>query len=104
MPPQICQSESAAIPPKPLSARLLCIASWEKLAREAEFEPGKMAVLCLISLRQLERFFAEHFHKTPEKWIAELKCCLAQHLVAQGYSTKAAAAELKFASGSHFCH
>jgi len=84
-------------------ARLLGSSNWEKLAEHAEFDPGKMADLCLISLRQLERIFAGQFHKTPERWIVELKCRLAERLIAQGYSTKAAAAELKFASQCHFC-
>ena len=87
-----------------MNARLLCIKDWEALARRADFQPARMAGLCLVSLRQLERFFAGHFHKTPQRWILELKCRLAQELIAQGYTTKAAAAKLEFADESHFCH
>lgn len=87
-----------------MKPRLLCIKDWERLARQAEFEPGKMAALSLISVRQLERFFADHFHQTPREWAKALQCRLARSLIATGYSTKAAAAELKFADESHFCH
>ena len=87
-----------------MNQRLLRIDDWEGLAEQAGFEPGKMADLCPISLRQLERFFAERFHQTPKEWVVELKCRLAQQLVARGYTTKDVAAELKFASESHFCH
>ena len=85
-------------------ARLLGISNWEELAQDANFDPGKMADLCLISLRQMERFFAQNFHKTPREWVRELQCQFAKTLIAQGFSTKAVAAELRFASETHFCH
>lgn len=87
-----------------MNPRLVRIQDWEGLARQAEFEPARMAALCPISLRQMERFFVQRFDKPPGEWARELQCRLAQHLVAQGYSTKAVAAELKFANESHFCH
>jgi len=87
-----------------MSGRLLRIEKWETLARQADFQPAKMAALCSISLRQLERFFALRFGKTPGEWSRELKCRQALKLITEGYSNKAVAAELKFASASHFCH
>jgi AraC-like DNA-binding protein len=76
---------------------------WEQLAREADFNSGKMASLCTISERQLQRIFRRNFDCTPSHWLRDLQCRLAKELIAQGYSNKAAAAELKFASQSHFC-
>ncbi len=87
-----------------MTARLLRIKDWESLAKKADFEPGKMAALCPISLRQLERYFTKEFHKTPGGWVKELKCRLAQEMIARGFTTKAVAVELKFANESHFCH
>jgi len=87
-----------------MSGRLLRIEKWEALARQVDFHPAKMAALCSISLRQLERFFALRFGKTPGEWSRELKCRQALKLITEGYSNKAVVAELKFASGSHFCH
>lgn len=86
-----------------MNERLQRIIDWEDLARRADFEPGKMAALCPTSLRSLERFFAQRFHKTPGEWTRELQCRLAQRLIAQGYSTKATALELKFTNEPHLC-
>ena len=76
---------------------------WEHLAREADFNSARMASLCAISERQLQRIFRRNFDCTPSHWLRDLQCQLAKELIAQGYSNKAAAAELKFASQSHFC-
>lgn len=76
---------------------------WEQVAREAEFNPTRMANLCSISERQLQRIFKRHLNCTPSRWLRDLQCRLAKELIEQGYSSKAAAAELKFASESHFC-
>ena len=87
-----------------MSGRLLRIERWEILAGQADFQPAKMAALCSISLRQLERFFALRFGQTPGEWSRELKCRQALKRITEGYSNKAVVAELKFASESHFCH
>lgn len=76
---------------------------WERAAREAGFRPAEMALLCSVSERQLQRLVKKRFHCTPRRWLRELQCRLAKDLVAQGYSSKAAAAELKFATDAHFC-
>jgi AraC-like DNA-binding protein len=87
-----------------MNSRLNRVADWEEIARVAEYNPSLMADLCLVSLRHLERFFKFEFRRTPTVWIRELRCRTATRLVAEGWSTKAIAAELKFADGSHFCH
>lgn len=76
---------------------------WVRLAREAEFRPARMSLLCSISERQLQRIFKTTFNSTPRQWLRQLQCRLAKELIAQGYSTKAAAAELNFATEAHFC-
>jgi AraC-like DNA-binding protein len=87
-----------------MSRHLSIIDSWEVLAREAEFRPIAMAARCSSSLRQLERFFAANFRKTPKVWARELRCKLATELLAQGWTNKAVATELDFANESHLCH
>ncbi len=86
-----------------MSGRLSKICDWEHLARESDFDPAKMASLCLISQRQLQRFFKKSFQMNPRDWLRILRCSAARKLIAQGYSTKAAAAEMKFATEAHFC-
>lgn len=76
---------------------------WEQLAWQAEFNLAKLASLAGLSLRQLERVFKKHLHCTPTQWLRELRCRYAKRLVLQGYSSKAAAAELNYASDAHFC-
>ena len=76
---------------------------WERVAQEAEFKPYRMASLCSMSERHLQRIFKKYLHCTPSQWLRELQCRLAKQLIAQGYSSKAAAAELKFSTDSHFC-
>ena len=85
------------------NGNLFTIQDWEKLAREAEFKPGKMAALCSLSDRQLQRLFKENAHCTPSKWLRELQCRLSKDLICKGYSNKAVAEELEFANASHFC-
>src|SRR5262249_39598597 len=82
---------------------LLTIQDWEQVAREADFNAAKMALLCSVSERQLQRLFRQHLRCTPSRWLRELQCRLAKHLITRGYSNKAVASELKFASESHFC-
>ena len=78
--------------------------SWEPLAQQTGFQPATMAARCNVSLRQLERFFAENFHKPPKTWARELRCSLAKKLLAEGWTNKAVAQELQFTDGSHLCH
>jgi len=79
------------------------IEQWEQVAREAEFNPARMASLCSISERQLQRLFRRYLHCTPSHWLRDLQCRLARELICQGYSNKATATALKFANESHFC-
>jgi AraC-like DNA-binding protein len=76
---------------------------WERVAKQAEFRPAKMATLCAMSERHLQRIFKKHLKRTPSQWLRELQCRLAKQLISQGYSSKAAAAEMNFATESHFC-
>jgi AraC-like DNA-binding protein len=76
---------------------------WERVAKDADFRPAKMALLCSISERHLQRIFKKYLQCTPSRWLRDLQCRLAKDLISHGYSSKAAAAELKFATEAHFC-
>jgi transcriptional regulator GlxA family with amidase domain len=88
---------------KIVGGRLSRIQTWEQVAREARFDPGNMASLCGVSPRQMQRYFKEHFQKTPSHWLREFQCQTAKQLISQGYSSKATAFETGFSSESHFC-
>jgi AraC-like DNA-binding protein len=87
-----------------MNSRLLQVQDWEKLARQAWFRPSVMAALCTISLRQLQRFFAEHFQETPRAWASRVRCRLAARLLSEGWSNKAVVEELRFGNAAHLCH
>ena len=76
---------------------------WERLAKAAEYNSCKMASLRGVSERHSQRLFKKHLGCSPTQWLRTLRCRLAKDLVSQGYSTKAASVELKFATDSHFC-
>ena len=86
-----------------MNSRLARVQSWENLARAAEFRPALMAAMCSVSLRQLERFFLSQFGVSPGPWARKLRCDVARQLISKGWSSKAVAAELKFANASHLC-
>lgn len=86
-----------------MSDPLVAEHNWEQLAKEAEFRPARMASLCSISERHLQRIFRKHLNRTPRSWLRELQCRLARELIAQGYSSKEAAAKLGFTTPAHFC-
>jgi AraC-like DNA-binding protein len=86
-----------------MSGRLSIIKRWDLLAVKADFRSNKMAALCSVSPRHLQRFFGEQFQKSPRIWLRELQCEFARQLISQGYSNKAAASELKFSNENHFC-
>src|SRR5262245_28259568 len=84
-------------------SNLLTIKEWEQVARDADFNPVKMASLCSVSSRQLQRLFRQHLRCTPSRWLRDLQCVMAKKLISLGYSNKMVAAELKFSSEAHFC-
>lgn len=86
-----------------MSGILLKTKDWERVAKEAQFKPNKMALLCAVSERHLQRVFKKYLQCTPGQWLRELQCRLAKDLISKGYSSKAAAAELNFATDAHFC-
>ena len=87
-----------------MNAPLLKNQDWENLARQAKFQPGMMAALCSVSLRQLQRFFAEVFQQTPREWARERRCRIARQLVSEGWFNRAVAEELGYGNESHLCH
>ncbi len=86
-----------------LDGPCLTTKEWERIAELADFNQAKMAALCGLSQRHLQRIFKRDLLCTPTQWLRELRCRRAKELILRGYSSKAAAAELKYASGAHFC-
>src|ERR1035437_2814613 len=87
-----------------ISSRLLDVSDWEKLVSDAAYEPKTIACHCSVSLLELERFFKLRIGQSPAAWIRHLRCQRAAKLILAGYSSKAAAEELGFASPADFYH
>jgi transcriptional regulator GlxA family with amidase domain len=91
-------------PKEPMKTRLLKIQDWETIAREAKYKPETMAALCPVTLRHLERFFRDRFHKPPREWAREYRCRLARELISRDLSNKAVVIELSFGNQAQLCH
>ncbi len=76
---------------------------WEELAEAAQFDAGRLANLCELSRRQLERKFQRDLGRTPEDWLNERRIVVSRRLLMAGLSVKAVAIELGFKQTSHFC-
>jgi transcriptional regulator GlxA family with amidase domain len=86
-----------------MASRLATIDSWEALAQRARFKPSVMAAYCGVSLRQLQRFFLATRGMSPGQWSRDVRIQQARHLISQGWSDKAVAAELGFTDSAHLC-
>jgi AraC-like DNA-binding protein len=78
------------------------IREWKAKAIKSRFKPAKLASLCSLSLRQLERKFTLHWKITPREWLRRVQCLLARQLIKKGLTNKKVAKKLHFASQSHF--
>jgi DNA-binding NarL/FixJ family response regulator len=82
----------------PLSQR-----KWKQLAGAAGYDSKKLATLCNLSARQLQRDFHDNFGRSPQDYLNEERIKAAQQLLLSGHSVKAVAFELGFKQTSHFC-
>ena len=76
---------------------------WVAKASKAGFHPERLARLCRVSVRQLERHFVMTFHLTPKVWLARYRLREGRRLVLEGQlSVKAIAFQLGFKHPSSF--
>jgi len=85
-----------------MSSKLNRIQNWSDLARQAGFRAKQLAALCLVSLRQLERYCNESFGRTPQDWLNQARFREAKKLLLMGFSVKEVASRLEFKQASHF--
>lgn len=76
---------------------------WEELAEAAHYNARELAKLCSISTRQLQRYFRDIFHRSPQNWLNVRRMVAAQSLLLSGESVKKVALDLGFKQSSHFC-
>ena len=85
-----------------MSSRLNHIRNWEALARKANYQLSVLAGKCHVTIRQLERYFADNFNVTPHTWINALRLTEAAMRISRGEPIKSVAYELNFKQASYF--
>lgn len=85
-----------------MNRRLQQITDWSTLAKSAHFNVAALASKCLISTRQLERFFLIRYGISPHKWLRNARMHRAGELIRKNNSIKEVAAELGYKSAAHF--
>jgi AraC-like DNA-binding protein len=78
------------------------INNWPELARQANWSVGKMAKLCGVSVRVLERHFHQTQAKSPKAWLTEQRQKQALELLDGRIPVKEAAARLGYQHAHHF--
>lgn len=76
--------------------------NWEKLAAEANYRPRKLASLCTVSLRTLQRHFSGRYGVTLSEWLRDVRANQAYQRIKAGETIKEVCYELGFKQPSHF--
>jgi AraC-like DNA-binding protein len=76
---------------------------YEALAAAANYRVGKMAALCGISIRQLQRDFRRALDDSPRAWLHRQKLQLARSRLLAGDPVKNVALDLGFKHVPNFC-
>ena len=76
--------------------------NWEVLAADSNYCPSELARLCHVSLRTLQRRFAQNYGMTISDWMRNIRLAKAYARVVSGEPIKAVAYDLGFKQLSHF--
>lgn len=85
-----------------MNSRLNRVVDWGSLAKQADYRAGKLAQMCRVSERQLERFFHDYSSTSPRTWIIDQKLEVGCSLLAEGYLIKEVAARTGYKNPTHF--
>jgi AraC-like DNA-binding protein len=75
----------------------------EQLADVADYKVSKMAALCGLSIRQLQRDFRRYQGCSPQMWLSEQRMRVAQVRLLAGEPVKVVALDLGFKHVPNFC-
>jgi len=82
--------------------RLAHIKDWLGLARQAQWSVLKLARLCQVSDRTLERYFLDEHRQLPHTWLANQRHQYACELLREGHSVKFTASQLGYQHANSF--
>src|SRR6266545_1771199 len=86
-----------------IKSRLTGVRNWIAVAEKSHYNAKKLAAMCGVSLRQLERYFKASIGQSPQDWMNDERMQEAQRLIAKGWTVKETAFFLGFKQVSHFC-
>lgn len=81
---------------------LQLIKNWPELANQANWRAGRLAKICKVSPRTLERFIIRKYKKTPKAWLIELRQKIAAEELARGMWPKEVATIAAYKSHAQF--
>jgi len=71
-----------------MNTRLKHVENWAALAGKSNWSAGKLAKMCGVSLRTLQRHFQAKIGTSPKIWLSEQRQCEARRLIVEGISVK----------------
>ncbi|MGZ8940068.1 MAG: helix-turn-helix domain-containing protein [Limisphaerales bacterium] len=75
---------------------------WQSLAISAQFKPGRIATLCGVSARTVQRHFRRSYGCTLGEWLRTYRLEIAYKKMAGGETIKCVAMDLGYKQLSHF--
>ena len=76
--------------------------AFRRLAHQAGYHAGRLAELCGVSLRQLERYFQSDYQCPPTRWLTRERFRLARRLLKRTHTIKEVAYAVGFKNNAHF--
>ena len=89
---------------KSVRTKLLAIKNWSELAIQAEYRASRLATLCEVTKKSLQRYFRAQRGVLPQQWLDDARDFEAERLMAAGKRTKEIAYLLGYKSPSDLCH
>ena len=84
-----------------MNTKLNQIQDWPQKANQAGWSVKKMADLCGVSMRSLERHFVRNMGLKPKEWMTQCRHRRAVELLKDSSSIKETAAELGYKHSTH---
>lgn len=84
-----------------MNTKLNHVKNWPELAREANWRADKLANLCGVSVRTLERHFRQELGKSPKTWLSGQRQKQVIELLLDGSTVKETANCLDYKHPSH---
>lgn len=85
-----------------MNTRLNHIQNWPEMAQQANWSVTKLAGLCSVSVRTMEKYFLKTIGKTPKIYLNDQRQKQAVNLLRDGNSVKGTASRLGYQHAHHF--